>query len=183
MKRFFLFSTIIFLCFSCTKQSNISNDFKCSSDSYSNLERFTDFKKNFTIKLPKKWNTNYYYDNVVSSIYTADTTLRLTQATLIDASFVLNPVELDENFIKKIKNDNLKAGLQEIKSNNTTFLKQPTYYNLSEGKKGKYSYRILNIFNKTNTGFLHIKTEIYGDSLVNERICKAINLIEKIKLI
>lgn len=162
--------------------SELSNDFNCNSKSYTNLTNFTDFKKNFTIKLPKKWKTNYYYDNVISSIYTADTTLSLTQSTLIDASFVLNTIALDKNFINKIKNDNLKAGLQEIKSNNIIFLKQPTYYNLSEGKKGKYSYKILNIFSKNNTGFLHIKTEVYGDSLADERICKAIKLIEKIKL-
>lgn len=173
---------VLLILFSCNS-SELGNDFNCNSNTYTNLKSFTDFKKNFTIKIPKNWKTNYYYDDVVSSIYTADTTLSLTQATLIDASFVLNPVELDANFIDKIKNDNLKDGLQEVKSNNITFLKQPSYYNLSEGKKGKYSYKILNVFTKTNTGFLHIKTEIYGDSLTDNRICKAIKLIEKIKLI
>lgn len=182
MRYFTLLLAFVFVGFSCSKQSNISKDFNCNTSTYDNLETLNDFKKNFSIQLPKNWKTNYYYDDVVSSIYSADTTLSLTQATLIDASYILNPIAIDAKFINKVKSDNQKMQLQEVTSKKTTFLGKPSYYNLSIGEKGKYDYQILNIFTKTNMGFLHVKTEIYGDSLVNERICKAVNLINKIKV-
>lgn len=179
MKQIIAVFSLLML-FSCNS-SEISKDFNCKSGSYSNLEQFIDFKKNFNMKIPKNWKTSYYYDNVVSSIYTADTTLNLTKTTLIDVSFILSPAEFDKNFTDKIKADNKQMKLQEVASKSVTFLKKPSYYNLSEGKKGKYKYTILNIFTKQTTGFLHIKTEVYGDTLINERLCKAVNLIDKIE--
>lgn len=180
MKKFIVF-TVIIIFISCNS-SELSQDFNCKTSGYSNLESLTDFKKNFNIKLPKNWKTNYYYDNVMSSIYSADTTVSLTKTVLIDASFITSPIHIDANFIQKIKNDNTKMDLKEVSSKKITFLNKPSYYNLSEGKKGKYNYKILNIFTKADVGFLHLKTEVYGDSLVNERICKAINLINRISL-
>lgn len=162
--------------------SELSKDFDCGFGTFSNLEEITDFKKNFKVELPKHWKTNLFYNELISSIYTADTTLNLTQTTIMDISFVLNPIDIDEDFISKIETDNKKMNLQAVKSKKITFLDKPSYYNLSKGKKGKYSYQILNVFTKSATGFLHIKTEVYGDSLPSERICKAIKLIEKIEL-
>lgn len=179
MAKYFI---LLFVGLASCNSSKLQKDFNCNSNSFSNLKTLTDFRKNFKIKIPENWKTNYYYDNVVSSIYAADTTINLTKTILIDASFVLNPIEIDSVFIEKMKTESKNMGLQEVTSKTTTFLKQPSYYNVFEGKKGKYKYTILNIFTKDNLGFLHVKTEIYGDSLVNERICKAINLVEKIEL-
>ena len=51
------------------------------------------------------------------------------------------------------------------------------------GKKGPYNYKSLQLFITTNKEkTMLIKAEIYGDSLVDERLCKAITLIEKIKI-
>lgn len=184
MKFIIFFSVFTLLFFSCTNQSNISKDFSCGdTNSYTNLETLDDFKKYFKIQLPKNWKTSYYYNSIESSIYSTDTTLSLTkEATFIGASYILNPIEIDAQFINKIKSDNHKMQLQEISSKQTKFLEKPTYYNLSKGKKGKYDYKVLNIFTKTNTGFLYVKIEAYGDSLVDERICKAVNLVNKIEL-
>lgn len=180
--KYFLFLMLFVSAISCKRKSDLSKDFSCSSKSFTNLSSLTDFKKNFTIKLPKKWKTNYYYDSSVSSIYSADTTKSLTQTTLIDATFVTNIAEIDDAFIDKIKNDNKKMNLKEIISKKTIFINKPTYYNLSKGKKSAFDYRILNIFVKANMGFLHLKTEVYGNSSVNERLCKAIDLFEEIEL-
>ena len=55
---------------------------------------------------------------------------------------------------------------------------------LFKGKKGKFNYQICNIFIKVNeSNFILAKTEIYGDSLVNQRFCKSFSLIENIKLL
>ena len=91
-------------------------------------------------------------------------------------------VFIDTTFGKKITTDNQNIGLFEVKTKNITLLKKPSYYGYAKDKKGNYPYHILNTFTKVTTdNFLHMKTEIYGDSLINERICKAINLIEKIQ--
>ncbi len=181
MKKLILLSTITILLFSCNT-NQIEKDFNCKTPNYSNLERVTDYKKNFHMSIPKNWKTKLYYDDAVSSIYSADTTVSLTNSTLIDASYILNTTQINEEFIHKVKADNIKLQLEEVNSKKTTFINNEAYYNLAKGKKGKFQYHVLNVFSKANTGFLHIKTEIYGDSLVNERICKAVKLMHNIEL-
>ncbi len=183
MKFSYIYSTIIgCILFSSCTSNKLSEEFKCSSPDFNNLEEVTDFKKNFTIDLPKNWKTNLYYDEVVSSIYTADTTVSIKETVIIDASFVLNPVEINKEFINKIKTENATEQLEELISKEIQYLGNDAFYNYVKGKKGKYSYHLLNVFTKANLGFMHIKTEIYGDSLVDERLCKAVKLIDKIRL-
>ena len=67
---------LVLVSYTSCKSNKLSEEFKCSSPSFSNLEEITDFKKNFVMKLPKNWKTNLYYDEMVSSIYTADTTFQ-----------------------------------------------------------------------------------------------------------
>ncbi|WP_435262278.1 hypothetical protein [Tenacibaculum sp. nBUS_03] len=164
--------------------SELKKDFNCSSNSaYSDLKKFEDFRNLFTIKLPKKWKVNLYYDNGQTSIYAADTTLSLTKTTLLDASLIHSPTFIDATFKQKVSADNTKMKLQEIKTKDFKLFNKNSYYSLAKGKKGKYPYHILNVFTKVNTdNFLHIKTEIYGDDLVDDRICNAINLINEIQL-
>lgn len=160
----------------------LSKEFSCETTAYENLETVEDFKKKFTIEFPKHWKINLYYEDAVSSIYAADTTLTLSEATLIDVSFITNPDTIDDDFINKVKNDNAELQLSEVQSNRIQFKRNDAYYNFAKGKRGKFNYHILNLFSKTKTGFIHAKTEIYGDSLVNERLCSAISLIEKVRV-
>lgn len=180
MKQLLLF-TISLLFLSCNS-NQLSKDFNCQVEGYTNLEATDDFKNHFTIKFPKNWNTKLYYDDVVSSISSADTTISLTKTTIMDASFIVSPTAIDAAFINKIKNENIEQNLEEVKTQKTTLLSDASYFNLAKGKRGKYQYHILNVFSKADKGFLHVKTEVYGDSLVDERLCKAIQLIENIRL-
>lgn len=175
---YFIFLTIFI---SCGKSSALKKDFSCNySINLNNTKDVNDVRGLFTMQLPKGWKTNLYYDNSLSSIYAADTTVNLTQSVLLDASIIHAPIQLDDSFKEKIKNDNNRMQLKELKSKDIKLFDKTSYYNLSKGKKGKYPYHILNVFTKVNSdNFIHIKTEIYGDSLVNERLCKAINIIEK----
>ncbi|MFY7670914.1 hypothetical protein ACOSP6_07465 [Tenacibaculum sp. MEBiC06402] len=182
MRFYYTLLLIALLTVSSCKSNKLSEEFKCTSPEFTNLEEVTDFKKNFTFEVPKHWKTNLYYDDAVSSIYTADTTVSIKETVIIDASFILNPIEIDSEFIAKIKNENKSGELNELISKQIKFLNNDAFYNYVEGKKGKYTYHLLNVFTKANLGFMHIKTEIYGDSLVDQRLCKAINLIDKIRL-
>ena len=171
----------IFLIFSCQQQSNISKDFNCEKLSFSSLEEITDMKNLFSVKLPENWKTNLYFDDIQSSIYSADTTKQLTETAILDISFVQKSIVFDDNFKLNLERENLANHLIRTTSKEQKFNKNSSFYSISKGKKGNYNYQVLDFFIKVNDqNFLHTKTQIYGDSLVEERLCSSINLIEKI---
>lgn len=182
MKKITLLITLIsFL--GCKQSSEISNNLNCKPKSYNNLETIEDFKKSFSVKLPKNWKTNLYYDKYQSSIYSADTTLQLTETFLIDITKITKELRLDENFLLGYKQELLNQQLVEINSYKTTFLNKETYFSKVLGKKSGFPYQVYNLFIKVNqNNYIHAKTEVYGDSLANERLCNALSLIEKIEL-
>ncbi|WP_233884834.1 hypothetical protein [Tenacibaculum piscium] len=193
MNSFSTFSTLfislilgLFIITSCDSSSELQKDFTCQKETFYNeniLKKQQDFRKYFTTYFPENWKVNLYYDTKKTSIYAADTTVSLTETTLIDVTLVHKTIFIDNTFAQKITEDNKKMGFTELKTKHLQFLKKPSYYSYAKGKKGNHSYHILNTFTKINTdNFLHVKTEVYGDSLVEKRFCKAIELIEKINI-
>ncbi|WP_369047524.1 hypothetical protein [Tenacibaculum sp. UWU-22] len=183
MKFFYLFIGFCILLISCNS-SDLEKEFPCkNSSSYTHLETTNDIQNLFSISLPKHWKTNLYYDNTQTSIFSADTTTSLTKTTLIDVTLLYSPITFNEQFKQKITRENISEQLSFIKSKTLIFLNKPSYFTFSKGKKKKYTYHILTIYSKVNSeNFLQTKIEVYGDSLINERFCKAIKLIEKIAL-
>lgn len=176
-----LLASLLFL--SCQKKSAIGKDFNCETKSFKNLEIVDDVKNLFSVEIPKDWKTNLYQDEVQSSIFTADTTIQLTETVLLDVTFIQNKINFDDAFILKQEQENLSKGFIKIKSDEFLFLNKPSIYMLFKGKKGKFNYQICNTFIKVNeSNFILAKTEVYGDSLVNQRFCEAFSLIENIKI-
>lgn len=175
---------VLILMISCNSFPDLNEEFPCKETSpYVHLKKSEDVRNMFSVQFPENWKVNLYYDDSKTSIYAADTTISVTKTTLMDVTLVHKTVFLDNTFKQRITDDNKKMGLLEIKTNDVTILNKPSYYSYAEGKKGNYSYHILNTFTKINDdNFLHVKTEVYGDSLVDERICKALNLINKTQL-
>ena len=158
-------------------------DFNCKEVFFNDLEVIKDVKGSFSVQLPTSWKTNLYTDEVQSSIYTADTTKQLTASILLDVSHISNSIEINELFKLKIEQDNLSDKRIQKKGKVLSFLNKPSYYSVSVGKKGKYAYQLLQLFIKINKeNSLVVKAEIYGNSHVNERLCSAITLIEKIEI-
>ena len=177
----FLFSLSIILLASCLPKASLTNKFECSIAIFSNLEKINDFKNFFTVYYPDKWKTNLYYDKNQSSIFTADTTKQLTETMLLDITHVSNKLTLDFDFISKIKKNLHTDDLVETESSSLNFKDQKAYYFKAAGKKGKFDYNIFNLFIKINeNNYIHSKIEVYGDSLINQRICNGIRLINKI---
>ena len=171
------------LLFSCNNRSEISSEFNCSSSKLKNLEKVTDVKELFNIHLPKNWKINLYQDKSQSSIFAADTIKELTETTLLDITFIKNKINFNEDFLLKQEQENLLKKLIRIKHKEITFLKQPSIYIHYKGKKSKLNYQTYHIFIKINKeNFIFAKIEIYGNSLVNQRLCSAIQLIENIKI-
>ena len=180
--KLFLIATFLF--FSCHKQSDLNKDFNCDITKFNNVEIVGDMKKLFSIEIPKHWKTNLYQDEVQSSIFTADTTKQLKETILLDITFVEKKINFDEAFLLQQEQKYLSKNLIKIKSKRLKNSEKPTLYMVYKGKKGNFNYQICNTFIKINTSnFILAKTEVYGDSLVNQRLCKAFSLIEKIKLL
>jgi hypothetical protein len=171
------------LFFSCHQPSVLKEDFNCKESFFPSLEEIKDSNGNFSLQVPSNWKINRYTDAMQSSIYGADTSKQLTKAILLDVSYISSATEINELFKLKVESENLINKRIQKKTKELNFLNKPSYYVISIGKKGPYSYKSLQLFITTNKEkTMLIKAEIYGDSLVHERICKAITLIEKIKI-
>jgi len=183
MRFYPFYLLLIFVGISCTKPTDLDRVLNCNTDSYSNLEQVLDAKKQFSIPLPKSWKTNLFFDEIQSSIYSADTTLQLTQTTLIDITLFEKNIDFSLDFKKKSYLTHYKNQLDEKISKELTVINKPAYLTLSEGKKGNFPYQIAEIYIQTNPKqFILAKIEVYGDSLAKKRLCKAFKLIDNIDL-
>jgi hypothetical protein len=146
-----------------------------------NLEKVNDVKGLFAVELPKTWKINLFYDEIQSSIYTADTTKQFTETILLDITYIEKPILFNEAFLLNLEREKLGDKLIRIHSQKRKFKGKEAYFTTFIGKKKNYKYKVLEMYVKINKkSFLHTKTEIYGDSLIDQRLCKAIHLIDKI---
>ena len=182
MKSVIRIAFITLFIISCNKTA-LEKEFSCASESFSGeIKDVIDVKKNFTIQIPKHWKTNLFYDEIQSSIYSADTTKQLTETVLIDITHLQDEYQFDKHFKKQIRVNDSVQKLTTKTQNSFQFKSKKAYYATSSGKKGNFSYQILNIFVKQNdTNSFHLKTEVYGDSDVNIRFCKAIQTLNSIR--
>ena len=171
------------LCYSCHSPSEIRKEFNCEPSTCNNLETVADLNALFSVDLPKNWKINLYQDEVQSSIFAADTTKQLTQTVLLDVTYISNKINFDDTFLLKQEQEYLSENLIKLKTKTFNFQEKPALYMLFKGKKGKFDYQICNTFIKVNaSNFIFAKTEVYGDSLVNQRFCKAFSLLEKMNI-
>ena len=183
MRKILLLILILCITISCKETSKLRNDWNCNTKDYKNLEVVEDYKKNFSIGIPKKWKTNLYFDDNQSSIFAADTTQQLTESVLLDVTFINDELLLDNQFKKENFRNNISRNLIVIKEGMTDILNKPSYYYVVSGKMKKYIYNEMNLFiNSSDKGYIHAIVKTFGDSLVSKRICKAITLLEKIEL-
>ena len=181
--RFLVFVLGVVFCSSCETKSTMQNDFDCEAISIHKSETVEDVKGLFSLKIPNHWEMNLYEDAMQSSIFTADTTKQLTKTVLLDVTLVENSIQFDEAFELKQEQEYLLNKLIKIKSKAFTVAEKTALYMLFKGKKGEFNYQICNIFIKLNPKqFIIAKAEVYGDSLINQRLCRAFAIIENINL-
>ena len=124
-----------------------------------------------------------YQDEIQSSIFAADTTKNLTETVLLDVTFINQKINFDALFLLEQEQENLAKNLIKIKSKEFIFHKKPSIYIFYKGKKGEFPYQICNTFIKVNEeNFILAKTEVYGDSIINQRFCQAFSLMEHINI-
>ena len=176
----FLF--LFFLMISCTKKSALEITIECANSSdIMNSKKYIDVNKNYQITIPNNWKVQKYYDAYQSDIFAADTLKQLTQTYILNTSFKNGELELNTEFELKIKNSTLNEIIaSEFEVINEKF----TFWYLTEGIKNNYKYHELVLYFKTSVDtYLQVSVEIYGDDLVNERLCEAISIIKTIKFI
>ena len=170
---------------SCNK-NDIENTFDCeSTTNFANTKEFTDVLKHFKIKIPKNWNTELYYDQYQSEVYSADTTKQLTDTFIIDITWHQGELALNKEFEEKIVlNLTVDENLSISSSGFVKFKKSRSYYNLSHGEQKGYPYHYLQIYSPyKDDQYYTFTTKIYGNDFVNERICSSISMFKKIKFI
>jgi len=182
-KLIILIVTIIFI-FSCKKQSDLSKIYDCSQIKIENPKTIIDFNKNFKLTISSNWKTKLYFSEFESEIFTADTIKQLTKSFILAASFNSGKLKFDTNYYTKIDSILIKNNLQLINSGNETFQSQPMYWYVAKGFKNKFTYHKFNLTSKRSKNtYFNSSVEIYGDDNVNERICKAISILEKVEFL
>jgi hypothetical protein len=182
--KHFLFILLIIAVFSCKKPTKLEQKMNCSSSKIENLQTIKDFNKNFTIDIPKYWKTNYYYNNNTSEIYAADTILELTKSFIIGVSFQRGSLNLNEEYHKKTDSILTQNKLRKYASENEIFVNKPSYWYLVEGTKNGFTYHQLNILIKNfDKSYINATAEIYGDSLIDHRICSSISILKTIQFL
>lgn len=162
---------------SCSNKLEIEKRFDCNVPKANNTKQFTDFKKNYKIKIPKHWKTSLYYNAIQSEIFTADTTKQLTESYILETSFNLGEVTFDKNFSKKIDSVLMADNLVLVSSGEEEFHKKPSVWYLSKGNKNGFTYHQLNLFTKlSKTNYFSTTTKVYGEHLINQRFCESISI-------
>ncbi len=176
---------ILLITVSCSK-SDLQKDFNCNTNyDFGKTEIINDFKNKFSLDIPKKWSTKFFYNNFQTSFMTADSLKSLTNSFIIDVSLNNGELKINDDFREKIiRNIIKKEELKILKFKPTKFKNKDAIWFWSKGKRSRYDFHLFKMIVKnTATTYFEIETKIYGDSLVNERLCKSISIVETLKLL
>lgn len=184
MKKLVVYLSIISAIISCNKQSELSKNFQCNRNSIENTKGYFDFKNNFKLFIPTNWKITKHYSDTQSEIFCADTIKQLSETFILNASFNIGELNLDDTFIKQ-SDSLIKINFYEKgRSGLIKFQEKPAYYYVAKGTKNGFQYHQFNLIvkNSENTYFTAY-SEVYGAELVDERICKSISILENIEFL
>ncbi len=184
MKKLVILLVLFTIFINCKKQSELSKIFDCNSTKIEKLSTVKDFNNHFKITAPSTWKTNLYYNDFQSEIFTADTTKQLSETFILDVSYNLGELIINNDFV--VKNDSILKtnNLQKIKYGNDNFQLRQSYWFLANGTKKGFLFHQFNIFVKlSENSYLNSYVEIYGENNIEERLCSAISIIEKIEFL
>ncbi len=180
-----LFFAGLVLLTSCSqKKTELRSSFACQSKlELKDLERVEDFKHNFTIQVPKYWNTKLYYDNKQSEIFSADTIKNLRDTYIMDFSVIYAPLKIDARLQANLRQTTMNNDLRFIKDSFHKFRGYDAYAQLSKGKSKDIDLYVFQYYIGIQPEkYLLIKTEFYGEENFKQRFCESLALIEKISI-
>ena len=169
---------------SCFHPTEIQKDFGCTDKiSINDAIMMQDFQKKFELMVPKKWATKLFYNEYQTSLMTADSLQPLTKSFILDVSLNNGELKVDENIKNTvIRNIISKEHLRIKKFKVGKFQNKPSVWLLAEGTRNNMPFHLFKVLSKKDaTTYYQIEAQIYGDSLVNKRVCKVISMLETLK--
>jgi len=165
---------------SCSKPTELQQDFNCESVSLGKSTVMQDFQKKFEVDVPNTWSKKMFYNEYQTSLMVADSLIPLKESFILDISLNNGNLKIDDNIKNSvIRNIISKEHLRINKFNIGKFHNKPSVWLLAEGTRNGMNYHLFKLLSKRDDKtYYQIETQIYGDSLVNQRVCKAISLIE-----
>ena len=184
LMRWLKFSIIFLIFIGCNQTSQLGGEFTCDPSYDLTLALETDLKKKFQIGIPSTWKVNLYQDEVQSSIYVADTAVALSNSILMDVTWVKDNIKFDKVFLLKNEQQELFKKNIKVVSKEIEFQGKKTHYALFKGNKNNLPYQSLHSFIKIDDmSFLKVKIDLYGKEEIQERLCKALSIIDQIKIL
>ena len=179
--QFIVLAAFVFL-ISCQDSIELSTQFSCENMlQLKNLETVNDFNKNFSVKLPKYWNTKLYFDDMQSGIFSADTLKSLSESYIIDFAMIRSSIEISEKLSDRIHQKNMDNMMETSKESFHSFKGNKAYAHLGKGKSRGLDFYVFQYYIKMSSeNYMLIKTEFYSEENFENRLCEAINLIKKI---
>lgn len=183
--RFFIGLFLISVLFSsCSKSSQLEKEFSCHTNIKLTTEKVLDFYESYSVEIPKNWKTSLYYDNMQTEIFAADTTKVLENAYTMEFSMINGKMNSIESFKNKVKEKAINTGLQLIKENFIDKDKKKGYYFYGKGMQNNLEIYVFQYYIKfDNEKYFMVKTEIFGNEKVDERLCESLNIISSIEFV
>ena len=175
----------LFFILSCS-QGAFEKEFGCETPmSFTNKKEFNDVLNHFSMEFPKKWKTKLYYDEYQSKIYSADTTKNLSETYIIDVTWHQGELLINEAFEEKInKNVQVELDLIPVKWDKGEYLGKPAFYHISTGKTPNMNWHYLQIYRQHKPDeYYTFTSKIYGDELVDERLCASFAVFKEIEFL
>ncbi|WP_460190724.1 hypothetical protein [Urechidicola sp. KH5] len=166
---------------SCDKHTHgLYKDLACSTSAPNNTFTKQDYQKNFSIKIPRHWKHSGFSDELQSSIMAADTLKQLSESYILDIAFKNGEITIDQNFIetfnKQIPYDVIYNAVEPFKDH-------ASFWQVAKGTKQGYNYHVFQqVIKKNATSFIELKIELFGDQLVDERLCEALTVISTLDI-
>lgn len=171
--------------FSCHKNSIFPKELTSCDKIYSSedLEQVVDFKQNFSIDIPKHWNTKMYYDNFRSEIFSADTIKPISETYILQVSHIQSAIQINDTLVKSLNKKSSDHHRTEELVKFHQFKDREALIFVSSGMENNLPLYILQDYVKIDQDqYLLMKVDIYGSENIEERLCEALQLLEKVSI-
>lgn len=184
-RSFILISFTLLVLFSCRNKSVFPEELTSCKKKFlpENLEYVTDFKQNFSIGIPKHWNTKMYYDNFRSEIFSADTIKPISETFILQVSHIQSTIQINDTLIKSLDEKSIDHSRTHEMVKYHQFKDWEALIYASSGIENNLPLYIFQDYIKIDQDrFLLMKVDIYGSENVKERLCEALKLLEKVSI-
>jgi hypothetical protein len=171
---------------SCSGKSELEKKLNCSANlDYIDFKESVDFKNTFKLNVPNKFSEQLFYNNYQTTIMVADTTKSLTNSYMLEINYNSGNLVIEDKLKYDLASKLLKEEQLEVFQDGVTKInKKDAFWLKAKNEKGKYPYhQFLLLIKDTSTNYFEVKTKVYGEENVEERICESVAIIKSLEKI